>query len=60
MTSSLDLQKRADRLDELADAAELMGDDDQANQLRHQAHRNRLEAMNQTPPSPGPGQAGLR
>ena len=35
----------SDRLDELADAAELMGDDAAAIGLRHRASRLRLDAM---------------
>lgn len=39
------LGRVADRLDELADAAELMGDDAGANRLRTTAWRRRLRAM---------------
>ncbi len=35
----------ADRLDELADAADLMGDEAAATGLRHRANRLRLDAM---------------
>ena len=42
----------ADRLDELADTAELMGDDATANQLRNQSSHARMEAMNLIPPLP--------
>lgn len=35
----------ADRLDELADTAELMGDDPTAARLRERAHRQRLDTM---------------
>ena len=41
----------ADRLDELADTAELMGDDDSAIRLREQANDLRLKAMALIPPS---------
>lgn len=40
----------ADRLDELADTAELMGDDPTATSMRNQAARIRMEAMNRIPP----------
>lgn len=39
------LARAADRLDELADIAELMGDDDGATRLRRAAEVSRLEAM---------------
>lgn len=39
----------ADRLDELADAAELMGDEATASRLRERAHRQRLDEMNRLP-----------
>ncbi len=39
----------ADRLAELADTAELMGDDPTATGLRNQAARIRMEAMNHLP-----------
>jgi hypothetical protein len=40
-----ELEIAADRLDSLADTAELMGDDDGAARFRAQATRRRLEAM---------------
>ena len=43
------LAAAADRLDELADTAELMGDDVTAIRLREQASRARMEAMNLIP-----------
>ena len=39
------LEHDADRCDELADVAELMGDDATADRLRGDAHRHRLEAL---------------
>jgi len=39
------LERDADRCDELADVAELMGDDGTAAGLRAQAHRNRMVAL---------------
>ena len=39
------LATAADRLDELADTAELMGDEFGANRFREQAQRARLRAM---------------
>lgn len=39
------LTRAADRLDELADTAELMGDADGAARLRDDARANRLQAM---------------
>lgn len=38
-----------DRLDELADAAELMGDEATASRLRESAYRHRLEQMSRLP-----------
>lgn len=38
-------ERVADRCDELADVAELMGDEATANELRDQAHRNRIAAL---------------
>lgn len=46
----------ADRLDELADAAELMGDDPTAIGLRNRAARIRVDAMGHLPPSRSDGQ----
>ena len=40
----------ADRLEELADTAELMGDDDNAHLLRERSSRFRMAAMNLIPP----------
>ena len=40
-----ELEKAADRLDALADTAELMGDDDGATRFRTGAARQRLRAM---------------
>ena len=40
-----ELGKAADRLDALADTAELMGDDDGASRFRADAARRRLRAM---------------
>jgi hypothetical protein len=40
-----ELEKAADRLDALADTAELMGDDDGATRFRADAARQRLHAM---------------
>ena len=45
MTEANDLSRTADRLDELASTAELMGDDDGALRLRRQAEQARLQAM---------------
>lgn len=39
------LTRAADRLDELADTADLMGDTDGANRLRGEARANRMQAM---------------
>ena len=39
------LTRAADRLDELADTAELMGDPDGAARLRGEARAHRMEAM---------------
>ncbi len=39
------LVARADRLDELADTAELMGDEHTTQRLRHRAARDRDEAL---------------
>lgn len=39
------LERAADRCDELADVAELMGDDATAGSLRSTAHRNRMLAL---------------
>lgn len=39
------LEGDADRCDELADVAELMGDDATATQLRSAAHRHRMAAL---------------
>lgn len=39
------LVRAADRLDELADAAELMGDDDGATRLRDEARAHRMQAL---------------
>ena len=38
-------ERAADRCDELADIADLMGDDATAQELRSQAHRNRMAAL---------------
>lgn len=38
-------ERTADRCDELADVAELMGDDVTAQDLRRRAHRNRMAAL---------------
>lgn len=38
-------ERAADRCDELADIADLMGDDATALELRAQAHRNRMTAL---------------
>jgi hypothetical protein len=43
--SARDLARAADRLESLADTAELMGDDDGAARLRAEASRQRLCAM---------------
>ena len=40
-----ELVRAADRLEALADTAELMGDDDGADGFRAEASRRRLEAM---------------
>jgi hypothetical protein len=40
-----ELEKAADRLDALADTAELMGDDDGAARFRSEASQQRLRAM---------------
>jgi hypothetical protein len=40
-----ELERAADRLQALADTAELMGDDDGAARLRAEATRQRLRAM---------------
>jgi hypothetical protein len=40
-----ELEKAADRLDALADTAELMGDDDGAARFRGEASERRLRAM---------------
>jgi len=37
--------RAADRCDELADVADLMGDDATAGELRAEAHRNRMAAL---------------
>lgn len=50
MNAAGDLSRAADRLDELADTAELMGDDANALRLRQRANRVRLDAMNQIVP----------
>ncbi len=52
MTDADDLAATAGRLDELAETAELMGDDDGARRLREQANRARMEAMNRLAPEP--------
>jgi hypothetical protein len=39
------LTRAADRLDELADTAELMGDDPSANRFRIEARTQRMRAM---------------
>jgi hypothetical protein len=39
------LTRAADRLDDLADTAELMGDADGADRLRSEARANRMHAM---------------
>lgn len=39
------LARAADRLDELADTADLMGDPDGAARLRGEARANRMQAM---------------
>jgi len=39
------LERAADRCDELADIADLMGDDATALELRAQANRNRMAAL---------------
>jgi hypothetical protein len=44
------LAEAADRLDELADTAELMGDDANSIEMRDQASRLRMAAMNLIPP----------
>ena len=50
------LTRAADRLDELADTAELMGDPNGADRLRRDARRHRVEAMHLLDESaPGPG-----
>lgn len=46
MTDAERLAATADRLDELADTAELMNDDAGAATLREQSNRVRIEAMN--------------
>ncbi len=50
MTAADRLAATADRLDELADTAELMNDDPTALSMRNQAARLREEAMNHLPP----------
>lgn len=45
-----DLMLAADRLDELADTAELMGDDHTARVMRERASRLRMAAMNAMSP----------
>lgn len=40
-----DHERTADRCDELADVADLMGDDATAHELRRRAHRNRMAAL---------------
>lgn len=39
------LERLADRCDELADVADLMGDDGTAADLRSEAHRHRMVAL---------------
>jgi hypothetical protein len=46
------LAAAADRLDELAETADLMGDEAGAAELREQSNRARMEAMNRLPPKP--------
>jgi hypothetical protein len=51
-----ELESAADRLDALADTAELMGDDDGAARFRAEASQQRLRAMallDQSPPPSG-------
>ncbi|MFK8023073.1 MAG: hypothetical protein AB8G26_03830 [Ilumatobacter sp.] len=45
MTSGERGDESADRLDELADTAELMGDEPTAARLRERAHRARLDEL---------------
>ena len=46
-----ELVRAAERLEELADTAELMGDDDGAERFRGQASQTRLVAMDMLDPS---------
>jgi hypothetical protein len=52
MTDAERLTQAADRLDELADTAELMGDDANSIEMRGQASRMRMGAMDLIPPVP--------
>lgn len=53
MTDSDRLAAAADRLDELADTAELMGDDHNATRMRTRSSQLRLEAMSRLSPHDG-------
>jgi hypothetical protein len=44
-TRARQLERDADRCDELAEVAELMGDDATATALRSDAHRHRMRAL---------------
>jgi hypothetical protein len=62
MTDTARLVATADRLNELAETAELMGDQDTANTMRDRAGRMRMAAMDLMPPPPPDtvGRRGLR